>query len=311
MKKFFTGKIIGLIIVVVGILVGGFYALNSYIYEEKQAYASEDYKDAEYVIDGVRVRLTDGVSETASAPGSASKIVTRYFGNEVKTDLDGDGREDVAFLLTQETGGSGVFYYVVGALNTERGYVGSDAVLLGDRIAPQTTGVDVSGGKKGVIVVNYADRKVGESMTTRPSMGKSIWLKLDPVSMQWGIVEPNFSGEADTARMTLGMQSWTWVSALYNDGREIRPVGTKPFTLTFGTDGKFSATTDCNSMGGSYVADGDRITFSQMYSTKMYCESSQETEYAKLLENTSGYHFTSRGQLILDLKYDSGSVIFK
>lgn len=300
-------KIVGIVIAVIVVLIGGFYVLNSYIYEEKQTYASLDYKDAEYVIEGVRVRLTDGVAETESAPGSASKIVTRYFGNEVRTDLDGDAREDVAFLITQETGGSGVFYYVVGAINTERGYVGSDAVLLGDRIAPQTT----EKGKGRIVVVNYADRAQDESFSVRPSMGKSMWLILDRDTMQWGIVEPNFSGEADPARMTLGMKSWTWISALYNDGREIRPLGAKPFTLTFGTDGRFSATTDCNSMGGSYVAKGDTITFSQMFSTKMYCEGSQETDFARLLENTSGYYFTGRGELVLDLKYDSGSVVFK
>jgi len=42
-------------------------------------------------------------------------------------------------LLTQETGGSGIFYYVAFALNTENGYAGGRTVLLGDRIAPQTT----------------------------------------------------------------------------------------------------------------------------------------------------------------------------
>lgn len=64
-------------------------------------------------------------------------------------------------------------------------------------------------------------------------------------------------------------------------------------------------------MGGSYVAGADTIMFSQIFSTKMYCEGSQETEFASLLENTQGYHFTSRGQLILDLKFDSGSAIFR
>ena len=125
------------------------------------------------------------------------------------------------------------------------------------------------------------------------------------------IVGENLEGEADPSRMTLGMNTWTWIRAIYNDGREIKPLGTKPFTLTFGNDGKFSATTDCNSMGGSYVANAGAISFSQIFSTKMFCEGSQETEFASLLENTAGYHFTSRGELILDLKFDSGSVTFR
>ncbi len=155
-------------------------------------------KDATYIIEGQSVTLIDGVSSTPVAPGSATKIITRYFGNEVKHDLNDDGREDVVFLLTQETGGSGTFYYVVAALNTPTGYIGSQAFFLGDRIAPQTTvmdeGLTTNGTKRqNVIVVNYADRKPTDSFTTPPSIGKSVWLKLDPATMQFGTVEQNFS----------------------------------------------------------------------------------------------------------------------
>ncbi len=188
-----------LLVVGVGalILVAAFYALNAFIYEEKQAYAANDYKDGEYMIDGQPVRLVDGVAETEAAPGSASKIKTRYFGNELKTDLDGDGREDVAFLITQSGAGSGTFFYVVGALNTERGYVGTDAYFLGDRIAPQNINMSTNPRHVRVIVANYADRTAGEPMTARPSMGKSAYLKLDVSNMMWGIVEPDFEGESN------------------------------------------------------------------------------------------------------------------
>ena len=36
----------------------------------------------------------------------------------------------------------------------------------------------------------------GEPMTAQPSVGKSVYLKLDPATMQFGIVEPNFEGES-------------------------------------------------------------------------------------------------------------------
>jgi hypothetical protein len=196
-RRFFVGRAIGFIVVLaIAGLVAAFYALNDYIYEEKQAYAAADYKDAEYVIDGTRVRLVDGIAEREAAPSSESKIITRYFGNELTTDLDGDGREDVVFLLTEETGGSGTFYYAVAARNTDRGYVGSDGFLLGDRIAPQTTEVSQKPRHKYVVVVNYADRVAGQPMSTQPSVGKSVYLKLDTAYMQWGIVEPDFEGES-------------------------------------------------------------------------------------------------------------------
>lgn len=157
---------------------------------------ASDYKNIAYVIDGTSVQLKNGVSVVDAAPGSASKIATRYFGNELKTDLDGDGREDVTFIVTQNTGGSGTFYYVVGALNTAHGYVGSDGYLLGDRIAPQTINVSQNPKQKYVIVANYADRAAGEPMTAQPSVGKSAYLKLDPKTMQWGVVQPDFEGES-------------------------------------------------------------------------------------------------------------------
>ncbi len=155
-----------------------------------------DHKNISYVIEGEEVLLVDGVAETDSAPGSPSKTVTRYFGNEFNTDLDGDGRIDVVFLVTQETGGSGVFFYVVAARNTTDGYQGSDGYFLGDRIAPQTIGLSTESRHVRVISVNYADRASGESMTTAPSVGKSTFLKLDAERMQWGVVEPDFEGES-------------------------------------------------------------------------------------------------------------------
>jgi hypothetical protein len=176
--------------------IGGFYVLNSYMHEEKLTTAAAGYKDAEYTIDGQRVKLEDGVAEPEAAPGSASKITTRYAGNELRTDLDGDGRQDVAFVLTQERGGSGTFFYAVAALNTERGYVGSDGYFLGDRISPQTLAASTNPRHRNVIVVNYAERAAGEPMTASPTVVKSAYLKLDPATKRWGVVEPDPAGEA-------------------------------------------------------------------------------------------------------------------
>jgi heat shock protein HslJ len=122
--------------------------------------------DASYEIEGQWVTLVDGYDETAAAPDSASTVITQYFGNDATGDVDGNGTADVAFLLTQTRGGSGIFYYVVVALNTPQGYVGTNGVLLGDRVAPQTTAV-----QDGAIIVNYADRQRQEPLTTPPSVG--------------------------------------------------------------------------------------------------------------------------------------------
>ena len=207
----------------------------------------------------------------------------------------------------QETGGSGTFFYAVAALDLVGGYVGSHGVLLGDRIAPQTTELRADG----VVVVSYADHAPGESLSTPPSVAKSIWLKLDPTTRQFGEVVQGFEGEADPAAMTLDMKTWTWIRALYNDGREIVPRQTGAFTLTFQAGGVFAATTDCNRINGPYTVNGRDLAFGKIAATRMFCEGAQETAFTELLEKTSRYFFTGQGQLVLELELDSGSVIFR
>jgi hypothetical protein len=184
------------VVIVIVLVAGGFLMWKSNTNKENENMAITNFKSAEYIINNQHIKLTNGIAETDAAPGSALKTITKYFGNELKTDLNNDGREDIVFLLTQTTGGSGIFFYVVAALNTEHGYVGSDGYFIGDRVAPQSIEVSQNPSQKNVIVVNYADRAAGEPMTTQPLVGKSAYIKLDAETMQWGIVEAHFEGES-------------------------------------------------------------------------------------------------------------------
>ena len=168
--------------VIIALLVGIVVIVGVWLWPGKvnapQKPVITDYKSATYTIDGQPVTLVNGRAETPSVPGSASKTVTQYFGNDATGDLNGDGRPDVAFILTQSGGGSGTFYYVVVALKTAAGYEGTNGVVLGDRIAPQTTEI-----KDGELIVNYADRRGGEPMTAQPSMGVSKYLKVQGMAL--------------------------------------------------------------------------------------------------------------------------------
>jgi hypothetical protein len=140
--------------------------------------AEAGYKDISYSIEGHEVRLVNGRSETEAAPGSASKIITAYFGNEAVGDLNGDGVPDIAFLLTQTTGGTGTFFYVVAAIKTAGGYKGTNAIFIGDRIAPQATEI-----KDGIIIANFADRRQNEPAVVKPSIAMSKHLKVEGTSL--------------------------------------------------------------------------------------------------------------------------------
>ncbi len=144
-----------------------------------------DGKNSSFKIDDVSVTLKNGESSVEIAPGSASKVTTKYFGNEATGDLNGDGLPDTAFLVTQEGGGSGVSYYVVVALKTSDGYKTTNAFLIGDRIAPQSTEINSSAME---LHVNYADRKANEPMTTQPSVGSVKILKVTPDGKLAGIM---------------------------------------------------------------------------------------------------------------------------
>ena len=125
----------------------------------KNEATSTSYKDAVYILEDAEVKLDSNI---------------KYFGNKVEADFNGDSVEDVVFLLTNQTTGSGTFYYLALAFGKNGGYEGANTIFIGDRIAPQTTEF-----RNGEIIVNYADRYPSEPMITRPSLGVSKYFKIE------------------------------------------------------------------------------------------------------------------------------------
>lgn len=166
-------KITNILWLVIFSILGIVIIINNIQAPEVTTLSSFDPRNAMYTIGGNQVTLSQGISEL-SIPNSSAKIITRYFGNEVTGDLTNDSRNDSAFLISQETGGSGAFYYAVVAIATDTGYTLTNAFFIGDRIAPQTT--EIHSGK---LYVNYAERKSGEPMTTRPSVGVTKYLEIN------------------------------------------------------------------------------------------------------------------------------------
>ncbi len=162
-------KKLALLVVLVAIITIVLFAMP-----QKNTPTAVDEKNTAYTIDGRSVPLINGASEQEHS-------TVRYFGNEIRKDLNGDGKEDIAFLLTEDSEGSGTYFYLVAAIASDNGYVGSNAYLLGDRIAPHST----ESGPGLAVIVNYADRLPDESFTAQPSVGMSAQLVLDPESLTW------------------------------------------------------------------------------------------------------------------------------
>jgi heat shock protein HslJ len=265
-----------------------------------------DVRNIPYSVGGITFDLINGRAEKEYSPGSASKNTLTIFSEPVFGDLDNDGDTDAAILLANDPGGSGTFYYAVLAINNGNAYQATNAMLLGDRISSQTVEI-----KEGRALFNYIVRKANEPMSAEPSISKSVWIHFDKKTGRIGEWIKDFEGEADPGRMTLGMKTWTWISTTYNNDTKIEPRDSTKFTLVFKADKTFSATTDCNSVRGKYVVNENRISFGDVIAAGKFCEGSQESDFVKMLGAVNSYFFTSRGELVFDLKFDSGSMIFR
>lgn len=263
--------------------------------------------DATYIIAGQPVTLVGGEAAEPTAPGAAAMIVTRHFGNALRHDIDGDGHLDVVFVLARSAGGSGTWFYVVAALDRPEGWLGSHGMLLGDRIAPQS----IEPGPGQHVIVNFADRAPGEPFSTPPSQAKSLRLRFNPETLDFGVVAQDYPGAADPRRMTLDMHRWTWLGHTGEDGVLRPPAHETAFTLAFRPDGRLEATTDCNRISGSYTVEACQLSLLPMASTRMACEGSQESLYLELLQDVEAFEFTGRGRLVLTFATRPGSISFR
>lgn len=166
----------GLLLASAAALILLFVVMRSAIQQSSVA-APAEVKNIAVTLDGDTVTLSDGVAEKPAAPGSAARNTFRIVGEPVMGDVTGDGNADAALLLENDPGGSGTFYYAVLAVDDNGSYRATNAVALGDRIAPR--GVEFTDGR---FVYRYLERKPGESLAVAPSVEKRTEITLDAAS---------------------------------------------------------------------------------------------------------------------------------
>lgn len=129
---------------------------------------------ATYSLDGLEVTLRDGRFDEPAAPGAASRTTLSVFGSPVYGDLDGDQDRDAAVILVHQGGGSGTFYYLAAALVEDRGYRGSNALLLGDRIVPGFVRINNRN-----IIADFLEREVSQPFSAAPTIAVSRYAFID------------------------------------------------------------------------------------------------------------------------------------
>ncbi len=122
---------------------------------------------------------------------------------------------------------------------------------------------------------------------------------------------PSFEDTAPTDSTTpptvLPGTSWRWKETT-------GPAAVTPevdmFVINFSGGGSMDSSTDCNRLGGPYRTTGTTLTFSDMFSTQMFCEGSQEQVYRDQLSQVGSFKIES-DTLYLYLTNDGGTMRFE
>ena len=246
------------------------------------------------------VKLTNGqyegepIMEDGSSRPTVSLMPLSAYG-----DLNGDGVEDAAVLLSENSGGSGTFFYLAAVVNQEGEPVNSATTFLGDRVSPESIAI-----LNGEIVIEMAahaetDPMCCPSLKTRTSFALQV-NKLTVLQ----------TGEISSSPQTL-IGTWRWIA--YQDMAERNDINVpdpSKYTLVFLADGSVQITADCNSAGGGVTITGSSLTFDPLMTTLAECEpDSLYSEYLADLGDVAS--FVLEGDtLYLNLMMDAGTMVF-
>ena len=116
-----------------------------------------------FTFDDETVTLLNGRAESSDTVGLVT--TTELLKEKAYGDINGDGKNDVVVLVSRSGGGSGVFIYAVAYVSGPVSYKGTNAIFLGDRVAPQSVSITNS-----AAIVRYLDRKVDEPYSAEPTV---------------------------------------------------------------------------------------------------------------------------------------------
>jgi len=96
----------------------------------------------------------------------------------------------------------------------------------------------------------------------------------------------------------------TWKLVSYGESANLtHPVPEVDTSITFSEDGSVNGNVGCNSFGGKYKLSGEKIVFSEMFSTEMACEETlmnQESFVLTLFEGETTFIYEeSNGTLVI------------
>ena len=122
---------------------------------------------------------------------------------------------------------------------------------------------------------------------------------------------PPMAPAADSGDALLTAGTWLWQGTQMSNDAKIVPDAPERYTLEFQPGGRVSVRADCNRGSGSYLLNGQSLTFGPIALTRAMCPpGSKDTEFLKGLAAVNG-HLDKGGELVLTLAVDSGSMRFR
>ncbi|MEI6041964.1 MAG: hypothetical protein WCQ00_00100 [bacterium] len=169
-------KYLGIILLIIILVVGAWYLLGN---KKKEVHNFDNVNTSatstsnlnfdplnfSYDIEGEKITLANGTSTSDIVPGSAEKLETTVFDKPAIGDLNNDKENDSAVLLVQDSGGTGLFYYVVSVMNNAGVIKNTNSIFIGDRIEPISIKI-----RNGKIELVYIDRNTDEPMSAEPTV---------------------------------------------------------------------------------------------------------------------------------------------
>ena len=222
------------------------------------------------------VQLADGKFEGEPFVEGGASRPTVTFVSHAFGDLNGDGTTDAAVALVENSGGSGVFWYLAAMINRDGKLFNVATHFLGDRWQVQSMVIT-----DGEIVL--------DAVTHGPD---------DPMCCPTQEVTKRYQLQDDQlVEILVALEGTLWALVSYGDLSDAQAVlEDSEITAEFDSaEGRVQGSAGCNGYFGSYEVDGEEITFGLLGSTMMACPEpegvmEQEVAYLAALASAATYH---------------------
>jgi heat shock protein HslJ len=248
---------------------------------------AEQLKNATYsgIYDDMPVTLTDGKyeGEPFSADSPIRPKVTLLDDGIIFGDLNGDGSDDAAVFLVENSGGTGQFIYVSAQLNQNGQPLNAGIVGLGDRIAIKSVAIE-----NNQVVVEIVTQGPGDGACCPTLKVRATYALQDGALAEVGSEELGKISAAD-----LNGTIWTLVDLNFDQQPALADT---PVTISF-QDGQISGSGGCNSYNGSFTLAEENpfgLSIGPVAATQKACPDpilNQETAYFSALEHASQWGY--------------------